>query len=387
MNKKKDNRKAKPPEPKDFLNIKAKDLKNVIIESKGEVPPKKLKNLEHLDQAIKILDSTQPLKKKSKWPSITILAIAIITVSLLILFRIPSTEIELDLSIKNARFILTETTKLTDTVVLSELGVSDLRDIWIPPSRKKPSKTISSSEDIGIDFKISVPERKKPRGTITLSGITLPSETAISISKTRLPNQYQLSLETPKGTAIELKVNVKDVVQVGLSNAPIEEFEYSSPRAIKLKTLSSKTSLDLTLYPESQIEFGSQISARDISFIQKVSILENSNLDLRDASAILFGFLYLMDLKDQTYNLRTGESLGFTKSDGMIRVLKPLNDVIKMEFRGNVRGMTSGWQKNKKSLMPTYLEWVKTNHNVVLFWGPLIFLFSLAMSIYRFLKD
>jgi len=376
MGKMKIKRNSKSGVLKDILQDKAKDLRDIIISSEGKVPSKEIENLEHLDQALKIFDSTQPSQKKSKWQSLALLLLICIGISLLALIRQRKTEIELDLSTNLVSFELMDPAQILNDLVFTELGVTGLTEIFISPSKMVDLRPYQRPDNYGDAISIAVSSSKASPGNGTISGLNFPLGTTISIEKANIPNQYVLSFRTPENTGIELNMSVTGIVQVGYSKKQAEIYQYDTPKSIRLKSISNKTKLNITVSGDSSTAIASQIKVRDISFIKKV--------DVQDISGVMSGNIYLMDLKDQKYDLRTGENLAIEVYVGFIRIIKPLNGSLKVEFSGHVRGMNSGWQQDKRSLMPTWLESIRTNYTIALFWGSLVFLFSLGQSIYKF---
>jgi hypothetical protein len=84
--------------------------------------------------------------------------------------------------------------------------------------------------------------------------------------------------------------------------------------------------------------------------------------------------------------LREGEDLRFNLSDGQIRTLKLDKNQLILKFHGHVGGMTTGWEKIRVNLMPTWLAWLRARHGLGLLWGTTLFLFGLINRIIRWWK-
>ena len=70
-------------------------------------------------------------------------------------------------------------------------------------------------------------------------------------------------------------------------------------------------------------------------------------------------------------------------SEGQVRALSLAGDHISLSFRGAVTSLTTGEGSDRRSLMPTYLEWLSAQHDLSLFWGAAMYVFGLALAIMR----
>lgn len=120
-----------------------------------------------------------------------------------------------------------------------------------------------------------------------------------------------------------------------------------------------------------------EISPRDLG------VVGWARYSIRRVSTVLSGMLYLAELDNQEYMLRTGEELQFKESYGLIRILSLEEDQLSLQFHGRVRGLTTGWEDSRKNLMPNYLEWLSARHSLALLWSTTISLFLLFLGILR----
>ena len=89
------------------------------------------------------------------------------------------------------------------------------------------------------------------------------------------------------------------------------------------------------------------------------------------------------ELAGRELHLRSGEGLRFGSSHGEVRTLELRDGHIALTFHGYVRGMTTGGAENRRSLMPTYLEWLSAQHGLSLLWGTTLYLFGLVIGLLR----
>jgi hypothetical protein len=91
-------------------------------------------------------------------------------------------------------------------------------------------------------------------------------------------------------------------------------------------------------------------------------------------------------LNGDTRQLRSGEPLRFGESNGEIRTVRLEPDHLSLSFHGWVRGMQTGSEETPRSLMPTWLEWLRARHGLTLLWGTTAYVFGLATAAVRWLK-
>jgi hypothetical protein len=90
-----------------------------------------------------------------------------------------------------------------------------------------------------------------------------------------------------------------------------------------------------------------------------------------------------VSLNDQERKLRSGEAIHFEHTQGEFRTLRLQDDHIEMKFHGRVRGMAIGSGESSRSLMPTWLEWLRARHSLSLLWGAALYLFGLVTVVLR----
>ena len=81
-----------------------------------------------------------------------------------------------------------------------------------------------------------------------------------------------------------------------------------------------------------------------------------------------------------------GSGSASTAAAGRSRTLRLREDRIALRFHGHVRGMSTGSADSPRSLMPTYLEWIRARHGVELLWGTTLYLFGLIAGALRWWK-
>ncbi len=387
-------------ELRELLYERAKRLIEKTSQLDEQVSSKPVEELEKIGRVIKVCDEIKlshespPVRKK--WPVVGILVVSFVVVMLLLTFKRSTTEIETDLTVTEVKFTLSKPVKLIDKMKFSALGITDLREIQLPRTRDRDGNIrdvslITAPQKTGYGIRLSSVSNGDFPGVITLTeGFTdslFTEGTKVWLKRTDVPHQYRLWLKFPENTIPSvLQVNVEGTVEVGLSNVPGEQFFYKIPKSIFMKPASNEIALDLTLESGTEFAFSPQLYSKDLSFIQIDQFTDGPNTYVRRISTILSGELFLAELIGQKYTLRPGEGIQFENSDGIIRTLNLGNDQIVINFHGGVSGLTTGWDQNRKNLMPTWLEWLSARHSLKLLYGAALFIFGIAFAIYKFLK-
>ena len=118
-----------------FVHSEAEKLSKEAFEKPEAVTDEQVEHLERLTKIITLSEETGPKIKPKRWPTIVIMAATSLLVSALLFFRVPTTEVELDLTLSELQFRLSKEAPLTDVTVLTALGISELREIRLPRSR------------------------------------------------------------------------------------------------------------------------------------------------------------------------------------------------------------------------------------------------------------
>lgn len=358
---------------RDLLYRQAKALYEEAAHNGGQVSPDKLESLEHLQRLVNLYSSSAPPARRKRWPVITILGATLAIVSVLLFARVRATEIELDLSLSELGFQLPRQQVLADVMKLSTLGVSGLENVRLPRMGNQDGTSIQLWNDADSVNK----------GTVTLAAMILPAGARIWLRPTGIPLQYRLSV---KSTALQLRADVNGQIGIGLPGMPREKINFTSPGSILLQTGSNIVDLDLGFLHADKNTFSGQLMADSLSFFRIDEHVDPELFLMRRVSTILSGTVYFESLGGQERRLRPGEELDFDWSRGEIRTLTLQDDHIRFAFHGRVRGMTTGVEEHRYSIMPTYLEWLKARHGLSLLWGTTLYFFGLIFGAWRWWK-
>ena len=371
-----------------YLHDEAQKLGAEVSLNPDAFSEEALERLERLERVVKLHESTRPKIKPKRWPTIVMLAAASLLMSLLLVLRVPSTEIELDARVNEVQFTLSKQTILTDAMVLNALGVSELEEIRLPRSREQEAQTFSSSmyQGGGSALRLSTIEAENSSSTLTLTALLLPADTVIKISSSASASQYRLLLEFSQQPDFTLQVSARGQILVAPSGAPAVQYNFSIPSSIQLKPASRQLTLDITLPEGAQSSLASHLPVKELIFSRVDEFIGIADTFVRQVSTILDGTLYLTELSGKEHTIRSGEGLALDDSRGPISRLSLEDAAISLLFHGSVGGMSRGWEGNRQNLMPNILEWIFARPGLMLFWSQTLSFFFLVLGVWRWWK-
>ncbi len=335
----------------DLLRSKVREAADHAAAHDGTVAPEQLDALDGLARLVEVRDRTFP-PPSSRWLIAAILGVTLLIVSLLLFLRVRETQVEIQAVVSEVGFELTQPQVVTGTMSLKELGASGLRG-------EKAMRVVA------LDG-----------GTVTLDPLHLPAGAEVRIDAERSPSRFRLLLRL---AATALRATVHGPVQI---DGQTETFVM--PRALPIETDPGEVTLDL--HPAKDPAFAPQLFVRKLALSRVDEYQATEGTMAQAVSTIVSGTIYFESLNGEPRLLRPRELLRFEEIRGVIRTLKLEDGGIALAFRGNVRGMRSGWSGDPVDLMPTWLEWLKARHGLSLLWGTTLYLFGLAAAILRWWK-
>jgi hypothetical protein len=370
-------------ELRNLVYARARALQTEAIRSGGSISPEQFEELRQLAGLAGIYDAAQPVPPRRRWPVIALFVFTLVLVSILLFVRRRSTEIELDLHVTELGFVLPERQLLNEPLRLAALGILGLREIQLPRSRSSEAVTLTSGHDFESGINLAVATENQSRGEVGFPELILPAETHASFQKTDLPGQYRWALQ---GSGFDLRADVVGPVRVDPEGGTERQLTFLSPKPVIFEPQSNEVNLDLTFLVLPQNLSPVPRKIKDLSFLRIENRRGPDGLPVRRVSTIQSGSIYLEELNGQELKLRPGEEIRFESSQGEIESLELKDDGVVFQFRGRVHGMTAGSTETSRSLMPTWLDWLKARRGLYLLWGTAAYLFGLIAGVLRWLK-
>ena len=363
-----------------LLSQKANALSEEAIRAGGKIDVSQLEELERLERLVKAQASASKPRRKMQWSFLFVFIATLLIVSLLLFMRVSTTDIELKILVSETSFRIPKQQFLTNLMRLSSLGISGLKKIDLPRSENKVAHEFYATDGSEFSIQLSDSDSLQQTGTLTLGAIPLTTNTFVWLRAGEQPGQFGLTI---KDTDLIIHAGVNGKIGMGMSTSGPEHLNFLSPNAITLKSGSGDVDLDFKLVGGLENSFSRQLLVDSISFMSIEEHNEDEHTTVRNLSTILSGIMYLESLGGHEYHFRPSEEIRFGSSKGEIRTLRLENNHLAISFHGTVTGMTSGADTNSKSLMPTYLEWLKARHGFTLLWGSTLYIFGLIFTIFK----
>lgn len=363
-----------------LLKEKAEKVCNEALQTNKQPQPSQIEELKALEELIEIINKTNKTSiPPSHWPVITLLFVTLAIVSILLFARISSTEINMDVSVSDAAFRLSQRQLISKTINLSSLGVSGLKQIQFPGIDTGGNK-IPGLEDASVNaIKLEKDTNSKSEGSLTLSPLMLQSKAIVWIQPVfQGPGFLNLLV---RDSQLVLKADVLGTIKTGQPGIPPRQLSFHIPKSFILQ--SGSNDVDITIKPLNDEEniFNEQIFIDSLSFFHVDEYTDNQNTVLQQVSGVRSGKLYFESLGESEHTLHPSEEIRFKKLNGSITNIKLQNNQISFTFRGLAGGISTGGKEDRISLMPTYLEWLKARHSLTLLWGTTVYFFGLFLGI------
>jgi hypothetical protein len=98
-------------------------------------------------------------------------------------------------------------------------------------------------------------------------------------------------------------------------------------------------------------------------------------------STVTGGDLYLEALGGEQVSMRKDQNLRFDTVDGVLRRVELTGGALALDYYGRVRGLSTGSLEYRRSLMPTWLDWIRAQDGWIVMWGVLVYLLGLARGV------
>ena len=341
-------------------------------EQTGQVDRTVLEELETL-QTLQTLFG--PSRRKNRYVPLVVVGLVGVALALLLLLRVPKTEIELIVKSTDVGFTTSGNVQpIIESLSFREIGFNDVTAASLsnaPPVRM----------DDGSAFPVKLMSRR-PK-SITLEQLLLPSGSTVYLSQQRDQENYEAAV-VADDLEIELELNGTKDFKV-LSTIKFENLADGSLllRGIPFLGVPTHKGAELLRFafsptkPSSRLAQQTQISSLRFTKAEVLSDTQNTLNKL--VSGIESGSLYLESLNSHELILRPGELLRFENVEGTLRAVELDQTGLSVQFRGTVRGMKIGSEDAPRSIMPTLLEWLQARTSLItLLSGALALLSGLA---------
>ncbi|MCP4319006.1 MAG: hypothetical protein GY789_24190 [Hyphomicrobiales bacterium] len=363
---------------KGLLRQQVTEARNRVLDNDGQISADEADRLERFARLVEITEQVEEPAQRPRWPVAAVLALTLGVVSSLLFLRVPSTNVVIDFKVGALGLVVPQSQILNEPTSLVKLDAEGLAHVRIPRSKGRSGQALSATDEIWSQLQLRAP--KSALGRITLQPLAPPRGTRIWLRKTSLPNQFSLSLQHEEiKTVTSLTVSGR----LGLRSPDGSNFDrdFGRGRALHLTGSGNVVDFLMTVADDGRELFSRIIPVSALTLMRVHQ--EVAGQTQVEESTIWSGTIYFNDLGEMSRALRAAESLRLEVSEGYIRTLTLAGDYFVFSFHGEVENLTVGEGSGQHSLMPTYLEWMSSQHALSLLWGAAMYVFGLALAVVR----
>lgn len=352
-----------------------------MLDAGGHIEAADLDEIERLAKFVALQKQTEPAKQQYHVLAISLLVGTLVVVSLLMYARLSSTEIEMLAVATQVGFRVQVPQTLSEGMEASDLLVTCACDIRVPSSPGQPPRVLTMSTADAV-VRLTTASAGERRGSITIAPLTLEPDSVVRLRHSGTSGRYGLWMVVP---SLTLRVNLYGPIQLAMPGELPETIDFVVPKAMLAATGGKALTLDIQTSDKSALGLTPQLLINELSF-QRVDQPATSGLPVRRVSTLQGGTLYWEALNGVERTLRPSEQIEFDGVLGELLAMELKPTEMTLRFHGNVSAVTAGWGENRRSLMPTWLEWLRARHGLSLLWGSTVYIVGLLMGALRWFK-
>lgn len=345
------------------------------------LPTDRMQRLERLQKVVEAYDATHPRPPRRRWPVAAVFIGTLLLCSVLLFVRRNETDILLDLSVSELSFVLGAEQKLTELTALTTLAASGMQAIHLPRGRNREAQILESQGGPVPPVRYALAADGRNQSSITLEPVILPANARVRV---RVNESQGLHLSMQRAER-ELQASAIGPVTLAVAGVGVERLDIASPQPLVFRLSPTDAELNFNVAESGGDIFAVPLRTDSLSLIQVDQAGDEARTIVRRTSAIRSGSLYFESLNGLEQKVRPGEMLELAGARGDITALRVESDHLALRFQGRVHGLTVGIGETRRSLMPTWLDWLKTRRSAWLLWGTAVYLFGLVMGFLRWM--
>ena len=356
------------------LRSQVRAVSEAAAKQGGQVSAEQMESIRRLRELLQMRRSWMPLRQR-RWLVIATLVVTLLVASLLYFVRMPSADIEMDIRVSEIGLRLARPQRLWNVMGVTAVRASGLNDIELPIAAG-----VAGRGDRDSEFQLEVESDGQRSGVANLAPVALPTGAWVRLQKTSVPHEYRLSLPQTKG--VEIRADAIGPVAISLPGSPRAHFDFAVPQSVGARSGPDESEVSFILSRSPTPEEFLAVSVAELTVARVEQYSDGAQSIARHVSTVMSGTIYFEALGIET-KLRPAEEVLFDSAKGEIRTLELEDNDIAVRFHGQVTGMSSGFEENTRSIMPTLLEWLRARHGLSLLWGAAVYLFALGTAVLR----
>jgi hypothetical protein len=340
--------------------------------------PVSIEVLKRLEVLVDMTDRIRARRQERRTAAIgmAIVAVSFVVVSALILIPVRTTVVDGDITASGVQFELDEPVKLAglpllDEIVLDQVGQVRLRD------RSGP-RVVREAGLLHVT-------KRMAGGQLTLSDLRLPAGSKIRMRTSQPGRLCRLEFEQLAGEIVPVILSANGSIGWETGN---EDGQLTSERPVHFEAWPAANRISLTVAAATVgtwEPFG-PVSVRSLGFLRVEDVSGAHGPSTHLVSTIQNGSLYFESLRGRAYPMRQAQMFELGVRRGYLRHVQTTPGDIRVSFHAELWKLQTGVSDSYRSLMPSWLEWWRTNEAVTMFWAGAATLVGLLMSATKWVK-
>jgi hypothetical protein len=367
---------------KALLARRMEDARAKVLQSDGRIDASEIDEVERMARLVALEKDMQPPARQRPTLVAGLLVGTLMAVSILMFARLTETDVEVAAVASELSFGLQAPQNVSEGISADELLVTCACDIRVPAGPGHPARVVAASERGNAVVGLTAAVSGERRGSLTVAPIALPADSLVRLRHRGTPGRYLLSIEAAQLT---LRVNAYGPIQLAVPGEAPATVDFVVPRAMLATPAGRSLTVDIATSDKGDLGLARQILVNRLVFM-RMDEASGQEQVVRRVSTIAGGTLYWEALNGSERPLRPAEQIELDGVRGEVVALDLKESDIALRFHGTVTGVTAGWGSNRRSLMPTWLEWLRARHGLSLLWGSTIYIVGLLMGALRWLR-
>jgi hypothetical protein len=319
--------------------------------------------------------SETPAKRRWEIPALFLASVVIATVLLFVHVR--ETETELAVETESVSFHTVRDQTILPTRTVGRISLNGVNSVILPRARDPEGARVAERVENLSRLSLVAVGKEEGGGRITLSGLAAPSGTEIRLHSPELQSGLAMLIG---GNPVQFDIVLSGLIKLAASGEGEHVLEFGNGRKVEVDAGPAAFGMDIDP-GKSGLAFSSPIEINRL-------ILHRIRADVLEVaetrpSGIITGKLHYPSESRNAYQLRKGERLQLNILSGEIHDLTVTERSTSLLFKGRVSALSSNTFSSDRNLMPTYLQWLQSDHELTLFWGAALYLFVAFSAIVK----
>ena len=303
-----------------------------------------------------------------------LVGLTILCITALVFLRLPSVRVDVDALTTGVTFRTASQIQLTGISRLTLFQATEFAPVDFEDPETLRAVTLRPPMEL----------RPEEGGSLTLSSVTIPQDTLVSIQTTSDAGTWRVSIEHASAA---IAATAAGPVNVATSDHPGGTMAFGRGSLVQLRAATGTESrLDFQVTPQrvDSLLAGRRIPVRELAFEEPVQEAATGaggiGMVQGRASSVIEGSIFNVSLASRESRLRAHDTVEMSLAGGEMRELRLEPQGVRVSFSGVATELQHGRSGELQTLRPSYLAWLAEYHALQLAWGSMAWLFALFLG-------